>query len=280
MNSNITFCNDRIQCYYSYLIFNFALLFTCSVVTYYINKSLKKEHCIIIIIHSITNIVNIVSYNYTNNIQNYCQYFVYIGIIVQFYLIVNQIMSYIKEQKIFISDISFEVHYIPIYYLLFIFLSFPINIFFNDEIVTSIQNVLLICLMVILFYSFYNTLQDILLFLNEKTTNSDNELPILIPNLTVLDIYKIYNTIKNSLFINYSMFIFSFMIVLMKKVVIIHLGYIINYSSFVLIETIPIIHYIAMSMIDYIIEISKEKQIELNNQEEDKGEIQIELSNN
>lgn len=281
MNSNITLCNDMKQCYYSFLSFNFTVLFIGGLVTYVINKHLKKEHFIMIIIHSITNIVNIVSYNYNEKVQYFCQYFIYIGYIAQLYLIVNQIVRYITEHKFFISDISFEVHNIPLYIFLFIIISFPFNIFFNDEIVLTIQSILLTIIICICFFSIYHTLQDILQFLNEKTS-SEEELQIINQNVTVLDIYKIYNTIKTSMFINFSIFIFNFTILLMKKVVVSNLSNIIDYSSFVLIEIIPLIHFITMSIIEYLFIERKEETIQEINQEEDKcedEEIKIELSN-
>ena len=281
MNSNITFCNDIRQCYYSFLSFNFTILFVCGFVTYSINKHLKKEHYVMIIIHSITNIVNIVSYNYNDKVQYFCQYFIYIGCVAQLYLIVNQNVRYITEHKCFISDISFEVHNIPLYYFLFIIISFPFNIIFNDEIVITIQGILLAIIISICFYSINITLQDILQFLNDKTSSED-ELQIVIPNLTLLDIYKVYNTIKTSMFINFSIFIFNCTILLMKKVVITNLSSIIEYSSFALIEIIPLIHFISMSIIEYLFIERKEESIKEINQEEEKGEdeeIKVELSN-
>ena len=145
----------------------------------------------------------------------------------------------------------------------------------------TIQGILLAIIISICFYSINITLQDILQFLNDKTSSED-ELQIVIPNLTLLDIYKVYNTIKTSMFINFSIFIFNCTILLMKKVVITNLSSIIEYSSFVLIEIIPLIHFISMSIIEYLFVGRKEESIKEINQEEEKGEdeeIKVELSN-
>lgn len=286
--SNIILCSQDSICFYSFTIFNvIALLSLFVYIAIFVKvvNVIKKKHFLFYSIRIISNIFLLFAFSHTMSIINFIviNFIVFIAVIIQLYLMFSEIIDITEGKNIFESDVSFRIKNFSVFFFFIIFSKFPISVLIEFELFTDFQAALFIIYTIVYFYHTYSKVNDVSAFINEKDTSPDCKMEIVVKNFEVIDLHKIYSTLKSVMFVNFSFFLFCATFSLMNKFVTNKfMVTVMIYAGICLKEIICLVHFGGMSSICYKLNKKEEdygEKIEDKEDNDDEEEIKIELGN-
>ena len=286
--SNIILCSQDSICFYSFTIFNFIALLSLFVyISIFVKvvNVIKKKHFLFYSIRVISNFFLLFAFFHTMSIINFIviNFIDFIAVIIQLYLMFSEIIDITEGKNIFESDVSFRIKNFSVFFFFIIFSKFPISVLIEFELFTDFQAALFIIYTIVYFYHTYSKVNDVSAFINEKDTSPDCKMEIVVKNVEVIDLHKIYSMLKSVMYVNFSFFLFCATFSLMNKFVTNKfMVTVMIYAGICLKEIICLVHFGGMSAICYKLNKKEEvygEKIEDKEDNDDEEEIKIELGN-
>ena len=169
----------------------------------------------------ILHLVNIVLLR--NYAKHKIYFYLYIIELISFLLVIHVIIKLLKGEKVFYSDKQFIPHGIGLLCVIYGVFLFPYEFIIiggENSIIREIRRMMVIVINVILFALSYSKIVELVRFVNEKESNEDIILNILVENMETFELSEIYIFIKKVLFVVFAMFVIEETIQIMNCLVV------------------------------------------------------------
>ena len=153
--------------------------------------------------------------------------YLYIIELISYLLVIHIIIKLLKAEKVFYSDKQFIPQGISVLCVIYGVFLFPYEFIIirgENSIIREIRRMTVIVINVILFALVYSKIVELIHFINEKESNEDIILDILVENMETFELSEIYIFIKNVLFVMFAMFIIEQTIQIMNSLVVVGEG--------------------------------------------------------